>query len=420
MDLAALVAVVQQEQQPDLQQQQRQPGHVGRREALWAGRLRLRRMVSRQAKGLQRQVTAAEFSYRVQAQASNRSGRARTEDHVLPVDKAAKRFECKGKGGWKKWTPDAILRGGFSPGSMSSREAASQMEGASPSGILMARLFIAECIEEGQNEYHARILHRLEQAGDGSGSALDFALVNVMFDETELDLNLGSDGEASWSVLASHSQITLGGHGEVIDFDAVRAPCVLPTKKAATMWPVLSKGIGGLWPGVISMNASMRAVLVTCDAGTANIKLLKHLCACLPNNISLVTTLCAQHRNGNVIERATKLLGILPGCFAVAKSMKQGSWMRSIGQHVQTVLADKLIVVPEEPVGLEEEWARSRVAVKALLDLVALNCPKGEDEQPARGLSTAVSEFMKFFRGPWTGPRPCACAGGTHHVLDMI
>lgn len=402
MELQRLARLVQ-------QQQQRPQGHVAPPNV--GRRRRLRRV-----EGAQRRTSTVEASFRLQAQSANRSGRGRTEDHIMPVSSRASRSEVKGKGAWKKWTPDAILRAGFSPGSMSARDAASQVDGASAASTLAARLFVAECIEEGQSQHSSRSLHRLQHLC--TGAPLDFALINLMFDETELELNMGVHGEAAWSVLASHGQITYCGRGEVIDMDAVRAPCVLPTKKAVTMWPVLSAGPAGLWPGVTSVNAKFRAVLVTCDAGPANLKLLRHLCALLPPDVAVICTLCAQHRNGNVIERVTKLLGILPGCFAIAKSMRQGSWMRTIGQKVQAVLASgpsRLVILQEEPEGLEEEWARARVAVRALLKLVALNLPQGEDEQPAQGFATAVDEFMKFFPAPWTGPHFCSC-----HVLHRL
>ena len=401
MELQRLARIVQQQQQ----RQQRPQGHVALPNA---GHRRLRR-----AEGAERRTSAVETSFRLQAQAANRSGRGRTEDFIMPVSSRASRSEVKGRGAWKKWTPDAILRAGFSPGSMSARDAASQVDGASAASTLAARLFVAECIEEGQTQHNSQSLHRLQHLC--KDDPLDFAFINLMFDETELELNMGVHGEAAWSVLASHGQITYCGRGEVIDMDGVRAPCILPTKKAVTMWPVLSAGPCGLWPGVTSLNAKFRAVLVTCDAGPANLKLLKHLCTLLPPGIGVICTLCAQHRNGNVIERATKLLGILPGCFAIAKSMRQGSWMRTIGQKVQAVLASKLVILQEEPEGLEEEWARARVGVRALLKLVALNLPQGEDEQPARGFATTVDEFMKFFPSPWKGPGFCSC-----HVLRML
>ena len=187
---------------------------------------------------------------------------------------------------------------------------------------------------------------------------LDFALTNLMFDETELELNIGGvHGEAAWSVLASHGQITYCGHGEVVDIDAVRAPCILPTKKAVTMWPVLSAGPAGLWPGVTSVNAKFRAVLVTCDAGPANLKLLRHLCALLPPGVGVICTLCAQHHNGNVIERATKLLGILPGCFAIARSCGRDPGCLRLGRRSRQRLLQGLSSSKRS----QKSWRRSRL-----------------------------------------------------------
>ena len=43
------------------------------------------------------------------------------------------------------------------------------------------------------------------------------------------------------------------------------------------MWPALCTGLGGLKPGLSTLPAKYRLVLVTCDAAPANIKLLGHL-----------------------------------------------------------------------------------------------------------------------------------------------
>ena len=142
MDLQRLAAVVRRHQ-----------GHV----APDPGRMHLRRVES-----AQRRRSTVEDSFRLQVQSANRSGRGRTEDHIMPVSSRDSRSEAKGKGGWKKWTPDAILRAGFTPGSMSARDAASQVDGASAASTLSARLFVAECIEEGQMQHSSRNLQRLQ------------------------------------------------------------------------------------------------------------------------------------------------------------------------------------------------------------------------------------------------------------------
>ena len=97
--------------------------------------------------------------------------------------------------------PDAILRAGFTPGSMSARDAASQVDGASAASTLSARLFVAECIEEGQIQHSSRNLQRLQHLC--KDDPLDFALTNLMFDETELELNIGGGSWRSSLVSAS-------------------------------------------------------------------------------------------------------------------------------------------------------------------------------------------------------------------------
>ena len=63
----------------------------------------------------------------------------------------------------------------------------------------------------------------------------DFALPNMIFDETELEMNLKSFGLGSWSILASNAQMTLCVNDQTHDFDFIRAPAALPNKQATTM-----------------------------------------------------------------------------------------------------------------------------------------------------------------------------------------
>lgn len=87
--------------------------------------------------------------------------------------------------------------------------------------------------------------------------------------------------------------------------------------------------MASLWPGLSNLKAKVRAVLPTCDA-PSNVKLLGHLQAALDPTTLLVPLVCLQHRAGNVVERATKLLGILPGSFAVSKILLSGFVVRKL------------------------------------------------------------------------------------------
>ena len=263
--------------------------------------------------------TLRSAAFRKQAAHANSTGRNRTKDFVIPDSSSAKRQAPRGKGKWKQWTPDAVLRAAFAKENMAIRHVAEQVDGGSASHAADCKFFASELIMRGQRDGLSKFL---EEALKDVGM-FDFALTNMIFDETELEINLKSFGLGSWSILASHAQMTFCVNDQTHDFDFIRAPAALPNKQATTMWPALCAGEGGLWPGLSAVAARVRAVLVTCDAAPANIKLLSHLQSVLDSGTQDVASpaLCLQHRTGNVIERVTKLLGVLTGSFSVAKTL---------------------------------------------------------------------------------------------------
>ena len=337
--------------------------------------------------------TLRSAAFRKQAAHANSTGRNRTKDFVIPDSSSAKRQAPRGKGKWKQWTPDAVLRAAFAKENMVIRHVAEQVDGGSASHAADCKFFASELIMRGQRDGLSKFL---EEALKDVGM-FDFALTNMIFDETELEINLKSFGLGSWSILASHAQMTFCVNDHTHDFDFIRAPAALPNKQATTMWPALCAGEGGLWPGLSAVAARVRAVLVTCDAAPANIKLLSHLQSVLDQRTLLLPLLCLQHRTGNVIERVTKLLGVLTGSFSVAKTLRSGSVVKRLAGHVRDVLAENLQVFDRVPPGVVEEWAAGQACAKAIFKLVL----QGRDDDKASG---ACQRFLDFFASPWTGP----------------
>ena len=84
----------------------------------------------------QRRTSTVEDSFRLQAQSANRSGRGRTEDYIMQP--------CQPFGGERRsWLDEMDSECHFES------DAASQVDGASAESTLVARLFVAESIEEG-------------------------------------------------------------------------------------------------------------------------------------------------------------------------------------------------------------------------------------------------------------------------------
>ena len=366
------------------------PGGRGRRRRL--SRTTLLRLLGPK----QRRQREKNETFKSQAGFANSTGRSRTNDFLIPSEAGSTARGRSGKGRWKSWTPEAIQRAAFANENMAVRHTAEQVDGGSASHAMECRLFVSQLVLKGQQTGLARFLEQAKY--DTNQGEMQFALTNMIFDETELELNLHEYGQGAWSVLASHAQMAFRVNGHTHDFDFIRLPVAIPNKQACTMWPALCAGDGGLWPGLSLVKAKLRAILVTCDAAPANIKLLKHLLCVLDDRTLLLPLLCLQHRTGNVVERVTKLLSILPGSYAVSKTLRSGFVVRKLTQCVRTVLAQKLQVLDQVPPGLQEEWATGQVTARQIFDLVNA----GEDEKGER--KAACKELLEFFAGPWTGP----------------
>ncbi|CAE7033967.1 unnamed protein product [Symbiodinium sp. CCMP2592] len=231
--------------------------------------------------------------------------------------------------------------------------------------------------------------------------------MNLMFDETELELTLDGEGPGAWSILASHSQLSIGNgdSDSVQEFDFVRLPQALPRKTASCMYEALCQGEGSLAANSMSLQADYCCIIITCDQASANIRLLKHVHAVLPEKVYLLPMLCAQHRNGNVIERLTKLLGILPGCYCLSKCSQKGKLFKDWKQAIRTQLQDDLKILPAEPPGVQAEWAAARKQAQLFLELVLEGLADNIDDSSGLrpGTSADIKKFTDFFRGPWTG-----------------
>ena len=85
---------------------------------------------------------------------------------------------------------------------MPSRHVADQVDGGSASHASECRFFAAQLVMAGQQ----RGMQIVGEKGKRTG--LKFAMTNMIFDETELEVNLQSFGLGAWSILASHAQLT--------------------------------------------------------------------------------------------------------------------------------------------------------------------------------------------------------------------
>ena len=243
MDVEALAALAHQYGDAGLG-----PGLAGHRPGLPLRRRSRAALLRMVGKKQERQRLKAK-AFKQQAAHTNRSGRNRTKDFLIPSSLEGRRTATKGQGKWKQWTPDAVLRAAFASENMASRHVAGQVDGGSASHASECRFFAAQLVMTGQQRGMQIVVEK------GKRTGLKFAMTNMIFDETELEVNLQSFGLGAWSILASHAQLTFGFSDEIQDFDILRLPVAIPNKKASTMWPALCAGLGGLWPGLSTLPA---------------------------------------------------------------------------------------------------------------------------------------------------------------------
>jgi hypothetical protein len=366
---------------------------------------RLRLCVRSRAAVKRRRRTAADAALLAQVQDFNRSGRARTEDHVM-VPPGVARGRLRGTGRWKAWTTGAVLAAAFRPPNQSARSAAAVAEGGSHGHVLACRSVVAGCIAEQQ----MRGLRRLRTETGAAGRPLKFLIRNCMWDETQLSLLV--DGRRSdQSVMAQHMQITWrsgdggeggGAGGTVQDADLVRAPSVLSEQTAAAMWAGLQRGGDPLGLGLglaVLPGAELHGLLSTCDGAASNRLLVKHM-ATQPgggsDRILQLSCFCVQHAMGSVVECVTKQLGILSPTFSLALTMRRGSFVRDLREEVRRILDERLLVLPEY-VGSASDGAFGRVLLSECF------VEEGHLSAGSQARRVLADRFVEFFPGRWEG-----------------
>ena len=172
---------------------------------------------------------------RAQALRHNRTGGARTHDHLmmtnvdkqqLPASLSRRGF---GKGGWRKYPPEAVCKIAFSSAYCAFES--NKAEGGSKSHALQSTWAMAAIISDAQQEAVSKLGRPLAgSAASSHGVADDFQINNNMFDETQLWLKRsGADKvgrKRRRSILASATQVTTRKRpGDVIeDVDILRPP----------------------------------------------------------------------------------------------------------------------------------------------------------------------------------------------------
>ncbi len=199
-----------------------------------------------------------------------------------------------------------------------------------------------------------------------------YLIKNMMFDESSFPLRVQGQGACLRSVLASHVQLSWRtASGQVVDEDVLRPPVALPRQTACTLWWALRRGPCGLrpvdqqaWP-----HARFHITMLTADGGAPNLKMVRHLVGATPPNEWIVHTVCAQHRTGNVADKVSRALGVLPGTYCVARLLQSRQLVRGVLWQAKRLLAERLVVLASAPPDDNGRWAEAWQALSSRIKM---------------------------------------------------
>ena len=352
---------------------------------------------------------------RLQAQVINHNlkGYARTQDHIMTPPLVGESASPRGKGAWKSWTPDAILKVAFMSAETSRRSGGSCV-GGSHGHARKCPLVTARIIVDGQQMG----LRRLKTLAERSPSRLKFYIANTMFDETRLPVTVEYKGRRKhrlFPILSSHQQVYWHeGDGLFHEEDVARRPVALRRATAGCMWKALERddSCESFFPSSSPSgfaNAEWKGVLFSADGHGTNHLLAKHGDACA------LASFCVQHRTGRVIEEISKRLGVVGPCYCMARLFAMGDFCQDIRDSLEAYLSHPdhgLQVVT----ALSEPPAMPRFERMLMEWLFVKEYGHGEDDDAAANRRTLSEHVLAFFPGSWSQRRishvcPAGCCG---------
>ena len=120
--------------------------------------------------------------------------------------------------------------------------------------------------------------------------------------------------------MTSHAVVHFDRDGITRREEVVSPPQVLEDGTAESMWAALGRQI----PLHQLLDADLAALLCSPDSAKANVRLMGHMFALLPDNVLAMFLGCMHHQLGLVITPVTKELNMLCPAFCTAKQMQNG------------------------------------------------------------------------------------------------
>ena len=393
------------------------PGEAARRR-----RFRAKRAAKKRAGNARARRT------RCQILAHNKSGNARTLDHLIPEPQlpgsAATVPRVMGSATWKKWTPQTIQKCGYFDENASTRTMKEISSGGSALHASECRLIVASIAATLQSQGIDRI-RRCSWA-----EPYRFFVTNAMFDLTKLPYYMtkfvdGVNGngcqkairnQRNWQTLAMHVQWTYDDGGGIKDLDIWTPPMCLKNAKADTVFNAfrqrlfLGHKVGEL-PS--TPKAKWSGTVISCDGCPTNGAILKRLPAFLPRppgpplripvdecGSFWMYMLCIQHRTGNIVALITDILTLLGQTFCTVHVFYEGDWVLKLKAKMRSVLDRHMVISNDDDIQertIEEEQFAQELLRRCYVEC----CDDWNNPVVKERLQGLATLFLEFFAGPF-------------------
>lgn len=343
----------------------------------------------------------------------------REEDRIVVEERRP--AKQKGRGNYRHWLPDAILRccWGLRPRARAlakrRRLRAKQAPRPTAPSAASARNF-AQFYRAGHGHVHdvrqavAQQYMDIVKAKLEQLPAADHMILEVSLDETEMPVHLRASNEIA-HVMVIHGRLTTcaGGEARPVTLDLVMPTAVLENTAAHSLLAALTSRLP-IQLEALRAKCNQRLTLVLCsDSGPSCLKLARHL--------QFLPAVCRMHQHCLAMVSILKLGGLLSSLFSLCLLFKRRRVQTMIRRQLWEHIRRNVRVVYELPA--EQERTHVRSVLGLMKDVVEMRTA-GSTAETGRAKAWRRLERL-FARLNYDGPELYHyCPYGCHQSLDEV
>ena len=302
--------------------------------------------------------------------------------------------KCKGKGGYKRWLPAAVLRCCFGHRVGEVRKKGKRK--ARPSGLHMAPRTVAEWFRSGhshvqqvRNAVAETIVSHVNEQVESDSKRPGVRILEVSFDETKENIRCAQT-VGSQHVLMCQARLGVQTpEFDFIDRDIICPTTVIQDTTAETLLSALTERL----PMMLDFDKRCPYVLIlNSDSAQSNIRLGKHFMQlCQRNGFLFLQSRCQMHMACASIVQELKYLDLTSPSFCATLQLHDGARMRALRDSILRYIRTNLRIVYER----DKDWEKHREEHEAIVALVLSSHADKDDDSDEDAKATRPDRQKK-------------------------